>query len=109
MHPVTRAEATSYRETSLHADVMAFLAALDERRDPRFHLSTFGTSPQGRDLPLVVCSAHGIRTPADSRAKGLPVVLIINGIHAGEVEGKEASMMLLRDILDGKYAHLVEH
>jgi len=105
----TRAEATQYQETSLHADVMAFLAALAGRGDPRFHLSSFGTSPQGRELPLVVASAHGIKTPAESRARGLPVVLVINGIHAGEVEGKEASMMLLRDLLDGKHADLLAH
>lgn len=104
----THAEATSYRETSLHAHVMQFLAALDARADRRFHLSSFGTSPQGRELPIVVVSAHGIRTPAESRARGLPVVLLINGIHAGEVEGKEAGQMLLRDILDGTHAELVE-
>ena len=107
MPPVTRAEATSYKETSLHADVMAFLGALVARADPRFHLSSFGTSPGGRELPLVVVSAHGIRTPEESRKRGLPVVLVINGIHAGEVEGKEASLMLLRDLLDGQHAEIL--
>lgn len=109
MPPETRAEATSYQETSLHADVMAFLAQLASRNDPRFHLTSFGTSPQGRELPLVVASAHGIKTPQESRARGLPVVLIINGIHAGEVEGKEAAMMLLRDLLDGRHPDLLAH
>jgi Zinc carboxypeptidase len=104
----THAEATSYQETSLHAHVMAFLAALDARKDPRFHLSSFGTSPGGRDLPLVVMSATGVTTPAEARAQKRPVVLIINGIHAGEVEGKEASQMLMRDILDGTHAALIE-
>jgi len=99
--PQTRAEVTSYKETSLHAHVMEFLGQLAARKDARFHLSSFGTSPGGRDMPLCVLSAHGIRTPEASRARNLPVVLIINGIHAGEVEGKEASMMLMRDLLDG--------
>src|ERR1043165_3540104 len=98
----TRAEATSYKETSLHAHVMEFLAGLAARSDPRFHLTSFGTSPGGRDMPLCVLSAHGIRTPEASRRRNLPVVLVINGIHAGEVEGKEASMMLMRDLLDGR-------
>ena len=105
--PKTRAEATSYQETSLHADVMAFLAELDGRGDPRLRLSSFGESPQGRELPLAVVSAHGVQTPAESRAKGLPVVLVLGGIHAGEVEGKESILMLLRDILDGEHADLV--
>jgi hypothetical protein len=105
---ITRAEATSYRETSRHADVMRFLADLDGRSDRRLSLTSFGTSPGGRDLPLVVASAHGVRTPAESRRRGLPVVLILNGIHAGEVEGKEASLMLLRDLLDGRRAGILE-
>lgn len=108
MDPQTRAELTSYEETSLHAHVMEFYAALAAKNDPRFHLTSFGTSPQGRELPLVVLSAHGITTPAQARAKGQPVVLIINGIHAGEVEGKEACQMLARDILAGTHAHLIE-
>ena len=109
----TRAEATSYNETSLHADVMSFVAELAARSErapvgtPKFHVTSFGTSPGGRDMPLVVVSAHGIRTPEESRRLGLPVVLVINGIHAGEVEGKEASMMLLRDLLEGRHAALV--
>jgi len=105
----TRAEATSYRETSLHADVMRFLAELAGRGDPRLHVDSFGTSPGGRDLPIVIASAHGVRTADESRRRGLPVVLVINGIHAGEVEGKEAGLMLLRDILDGPRADLIEH
>jgi predicted deacylase len=103
----TRAEATAYRETSLHAHVMEFLAGLQARADRRLHVTSFGTSPGGRDLPLCVLSAHGVRTPDEARAKGLPIVLIINGIHAGEVEGKESSQMLMRDLLDGAYGDLL--
>lgn len=109
MPPQTRAEATAYQETSLHADVMAFIAALAARRDPRLTVSSFGTSPGGRDLPLLVLSAHGVRTPAEARARDLPVVLIQNGIHAGEVEGKEAGLMLVRDLLDGRHGELLAH
>lgn len=103
----TRAEATNYAETSLHADVMAFLAALAARSDRRLHVTEFGKSGEGRELPLVIASATGVKTPAEARALGLPIVLVINGIHAGEVEGKEASMMLLRDLLDDKLGDLL--
>jgi hypothetical protein len=103
----TRAEATSYRETSLHAHVMEFLAGLAARNDRRLHIASFGVSPGGRDLPLCVLSAHAIRTPEESRRRGLPVVLVINGIHAGEVEGKESSMMLMRDLLDGRHGDVL--
>ena len=103
--PLTRAEATAYAETSRHADVMTFLAALD---DPRLHRTSFGTSPEGRELPLLVLSTRGARSPAEARRLELPVVLVQNGIHAGEVEGKEASMMLVRDLLAGRHDGLLD-
>ncbi len=104
----TRAEATHFTETSRHADVMRFLTALDQRNDPRFHLTEFGISPQGRALPLVVLSTDGVQTPAQARAIGKPVVLMLDGIHPGEVEGKEATLALLRDVLDGREGDWLE-
>lgn len=97
----TRAEATDYAETSTHADVMAFVAALAASGDRRLHVAEFGVSGGGRALPLCVLSAHGVATPQQARAAGVPVVLWINGIHAGEVEGKEACQMMMRELLDG--------
>jgi hypothetical protein len=96
---LTRAEATTYAETSRHADVMAFVAALEARGDARVHRTSFGVSAEGRELPLLVISTRGVRTPDDARRAGLPVVLVLCGIHAGEVEGKEAALMLVRDLL----------
>jgi hypothetical protein len=108
MHPLTRAEETNYGETSLHEHVMSFLWALEDRGDRRFLLSRFGRTTEGRELPLVIASKGDVMTPDDARRSGRPIVLVINGIHAGEVEGKEASMMLLRDWLDGKHPELLE-
>jgi Zinc carboxypeptidase len=105
MPPQTRAETSGYTETSLHADVLAFLATLNH---PHLYRGSFGASPEGRELPLLVLSARGVKTPDEARAAGLPVVLVINGIHAGEVEGKEASMMLVRDLLAGRHAGLLD-
>ncbi|MBL0210013.1 MAG: M14 family metallopeptidase [Holophagaceae bacterium] len=81
---------------------MAFIAALDALGDARLSVSSFGASPGGRDLPLLVLSSRGVKTPAQAKALGLPVVLVISGIHAGEVEGKEACLMLARDLLADK-------
>lgn len=107
MQPVTRAEATWYRETSRHADVMAFVAALDARGDRRLRVTSFGRSPEGRELPLLVLGEPAPATPAEARARRRPVVMILNGIHAGEVEGKEASLMLVRDLLDGRWGDIL--
>lgn len=102
---LTRAEASGFLETSRHADVMAFLAGIDH---PWVHRTSFGVSPEGRELPLLVLSTRGVKTPEEARRAGLPVVLVINGIHAGEVEGKEASMMLVRDLTQGAHEGLLE-
>ncbi|MBM3462453.1 MAG: peptidase [Armatimonadetes bacterium] len=88
---------------------MRFVAALEEEGDPRLAVTTFGTSPQGRDLPLLILSTKGVWTPREAREAGQPVVLVINGIHAGEVEGKEASLMLIRDLLADRHAEILEH
>lgn len=100
---LTRAETSAYTETSTHADVMAYVQGLAALGDPRLHVSDFGASPEGRQLPLLVLSAQGHHTPESAQASGLPVVLIICGIHAGEVEGKEGVLMLVRNLLRGDH------
>ncbi len=105
----TRAEATGFRATSLHADVCEFIEDLEDLESPFLHSTGFGISPEGRELPLLVLSATGVTTAAEAAALGRPVVLIISGIHAGEVEGKEASLALVRDLLRGSDSALLEH
>jgi len=53
-HPLTRAERSGYSETSLHADVIAFIDELSDLGDPRLHVGEFGSTPEGRSLPLLV-------------------------------------------------------
>ncbi len=107
VHPLTRAERSGYSETSLHADVIAFIDELADLGDPRLHVGEFGSTPEGRLLPLLVLSEHGYFTPEAARESGLPIVLIVCGIHAGEVEGKEGALMLVRDILGGRHGDLL--
>ena len=98
--PVTRAEATDYRETSTYADVVAFLDALDP---DAVHQTTFGKTVEGRALPLAVWGAPSA-SAADVRATGKTRVLVFATIHGGEVAGKEAALVLLRDLANGKHA-----
>ena len=105
---LTEAEASGFLRTSRHADVMAFVEALRARGDRRLAIEIAGASPEGRDLPVLVLSSEGIRTPEAAHALRRPVVLAIGGIHAGEVEGKEALLALVRDLLQGPDAGLLE-
>ena len=94
---LTVAEASGYRRTGLHRDVVDFLERLARRSD-RVHLTSLGRSGLGQDVVVAVLSAHGIRTPEAARASGLPVVLVLGNIHAGEVEAKESCLALARDV-----------
>lgn len=105
---LTTAERSGYRETSTHAQVMGFIDGLRALGSPLLQIGEFGTSPQGRALPLLILSSEGVSTPAAARALGRPVVLLQNGIHAGEVEGKEAALMLVRDLLQGAEPGLLD-
>jgi len=96
--PQTMAETSHYLSTSRYDDVMAFVAAI-QRLDPDVRVETFATTSEGRALPLVIVGPPGVVDPASARASGLPVVFIMANIHAGEVEGKEAAQMLLRDLV----------
>jgi len=66
---------------------------------PILEYGTFGTSPQGRDLPLVAASTRGAFTPETAHGAG-PVLLVQACIHAGESCGKDAGMLLLRDLAE---------
>lgn len=97
----TVAERSGFRATSTHGEVMAYLRELAALARPELHVTSFGSSAQGRELPLLILSSRGVQDPAAARATGTPVVLIQCCIHAGEVEGKEAALMLARDLLAG--------
>lgn len=102
MSLLTVAERSQYQATSTHAEMMAYIAELSALHHPALHVSDFGSSPQGRALPLLILSSAGVKDAAAARALDRPVVLLQNCIHAGEVEGKEAVLMLVRDLLAGK-------
>ena len=93
--PQTRAERTGYAETSHHADVVQFLSDLQAMGAPVVVQST-GKSTEGREMPLAIVSWPPVSSPAEARRLGKPIVFVQANIHAGEVEGKEASLMVLR-------------
>jgi hypothetical protein len=108
VHPQTRAERSGYRETSRYADVTAFLDSL-AIRSPALQSISFGYTQEGRSLPLVVWDPGleaGPAADAASLARGdtdRVRVLVLANIHAGEVEGKEASLILLRELVTGAH------
>jgi hypothetical protein len=97
----TRAERTNFSETSSHADVIAFLDSLEKIAGTRIVRGTIGSSVQGKVLPYVIASRPLVRTAAEARRSGKPIVYVQGNIHGGEVEGKESLQALLRDLVLG--------
>ena len=104
----TVAESSDYEKTSLYDDVMNFLYQVQKKSD-LIKILPLTTSSEGRLIPLVVLSREKVSRPADLQMVGKSAVLIMANIHAGEVEGKEASLMLIRDIAIGKLSGLLDH
>lgn len=104
----TTAEATGYQETSTYDETIAYLRRLEEASD-FIKLVPIGTTPQGRTMYLTILSRDKAFTPEAAAATGKPIVLVQNGIHSGEICGKEASLALLRDILiTGEHKNLLD-
>ncbi|HSG29769.1 MAG TPA: M14 family metallopeptidase [Candidatus Krumholzibacterium sp.] len=106
--PLTTAERTGYAETTLYPEIMEFLHAV-ARSSSMVRVVEFCESTEGRSIPLVVLSTGGIGSPYELAMSGKDCVLIQANIHAGEVEGKEACLMLVREIGNGRLAGFLEN
>ena len=102
----TRPERTNFEETSRYDDVAAFLTAI-AGKSPLVRTMSFGTTEQGRAMPLVTLSNPAVARPADVPA-GRPVVFLLANIHGGEVEGKEAVQVLMRRFIAGDLRSLLD-
>jgi len=105
--PLTRAERSGFKATASYRDVLDYLNAAQDQSDV-LKVSFFGCTAEGRRLPLVILSNPATAEPADALRSGKVVVLSINNIHGGEVDGKDASLLLLRDILKGDLRYLLD-
>lgn len=101
---LTRAERSGFQETTRYQEVMALVQEAAARH-PGIHLTTFGYSFEGRPLPLVVVGAVGDPSPEAVLASGKTRIYLQGGIHAGEIAGKEALLILLREMAEGRHAH----
>jgi hypothetical protein len=119
---LTPAEAAGFRATPSYDETIAFLERL-ARKMPEMTLRFYGSSAAGRPLPLVIVDKDRAfrpggederRAPQEGRAEETsekerrPVVLIQNGIHAGEIDGKDACLMILRDLALGRRRELLD-
>jgi hypothetical protein len=99
---ITPSEETDLTDTPNYEKTIAHLKRL-AAASPMIRLQEFGRTSEGRLLYVVIATQDKSCTPQALRASGKPILLAQAGIHAGEIDGKDAGLMLLRDIaLRGK-------
>lgn len=103
---VTPTETSGFVTTPDYRATMEWLNKLDAESD-LIKIVSIGRSLQGRDIKMVIVSATGDFSPEELTSSKKPLLLIQAGIHAGEIDGKDAGMMLLRDIAFGSRKQLV--
>lgn len=100
----TVSERSGFTQTGRYDEVSVLCQAFAERYPDAVRCITFGTSPEGRPMKALIASRSGALTAQEARERGLPVVLIQGGIHAGEIDGKDAGFLALREVLEGTLA-----
>jgi hypothetical protein len=90
----TTAEKSDWKRTGRYSEVERLCEAFPKHFPKQVVCETFGTTPEGRPmLSLVV---------GDSKKRDRPVILFQGGIHSGEIDGKDAGFVFIREVLEGK-------
>lgn len=105
---LTVAERTGFRATARHLEVVGLSERL-AKASPRVRLAELGRSGEGRSLPLLIVADPPVASAAQARASGKLVVLLVGNIHAGEVDGKEALPILVREIARAPDHPILKH
>jgi len=100
----TVAERSGYQATGRYDEVERLCGAYQKAYPKAVRCFSFGTTPEGRPMLALAVSRTGALTPAAAQQRKLPVLLVQGGIHAGEIDGKDAGFWALREALEGKAA-----
>jgi murein tripeptide amidase MpaA len=101
---ITPTEKSNFLNTPSHEETIAWLERLCAASDV-LDLTTVGHSANGRKIVMVIASTD----PLSIKSSAKPNILVQAGIHAGEIDGKDAGMMLLRDLAFGKKRELLKN
>ncbi len=96
----TIAELSGFRQTGRYAEVETLCAGMASTYRATVRCLEFGRTPEGRPMLALVASRAGALTPQSARDRNMPVVLLQGGIHAGEIDGKDAGFLALRELLE---------
>lgn len=105
---ITSTEQNDFVKTPSYAETMSWLGKLCAASDV-MEMVTVGQSANGRKIEMVIASLDKTFDKAALRSSAKPLLLVQAGIHAGEIDGKDAGMMLLRDIAFGNKKELLKN
>lgn len=97
----THYEQSDFKKTSSYTETLDYFNRLDAA-SPMAATIILGKSPQGREIPMMIIDRDGLKDPLAIRSKGRVITLIQACIHPGEPDGKDAALVLLRDMLISK-------
>lgn len=100
----TVSERSGFERTGRYDEVVKLCAAFQQAWPRQVKCVEFGRTPEGRPMLALVASSSGALTAQAAKKRGLPVTLIQGGIHAGEIDGKDAGFLALREVLEGRLA-----
>ena len=97
-------EQSAYTRTGRYDEVIRLCSTFASRYPDAVRCIEFGKSPEGRPMQALIVSRSGALTSSAARERKLPVILMQGGIHSGEIDGKDAGFLALREVLDGRAA-----
>jgi hypothetical protein len=100
----TVAERSAFVQTGRYDEVIALCGQFQAAYPKAVKCIDFGVTPQGRPMKALIVTRTGAFTPQAAAKRALPVVLIQGGIHAGEIDGKDAGFLALREVLENRAA-----
>ena len=104
---ITTAEKSGFQTTPDYKETMRWFKKL-AAASPLLTMVSIGKSVEGRDIYMIIASSEKNTKPAALKKSGKPILLAQAGIHSGEIDGKDAGMMLLRDIAFGNKKSLLD-
>ena len=99
---ITKFEQSNGTQTPTYPEIISWWKALDAA-SPIVKMQEMGPTDAGFPLHLVLVSKDKDFNIASLRSKGRTIIFVLNGIHPGEPDGIDASMLLVRDIVQNKY------
>lgn len=99
---ITRFEKSGGTESPTYPEIIAWWKALDAA-SPMMKMMEMGPTDSGYPLHLIIVSSNKNFDLAKARQQKKIIIFINNGIHPGEPDGIDATMLLVRDMVQGKY------